>query len=125
MKILIIDDSKTVRSLIKIPLNELGYDDIQEAENGRQGLDILEKDASFDLILLDRVMPEMDGMEFLKKLRENDSYKTIAVTMVTGLPDEQEKMSALMEYGVDYYLEKPVTASSLVRMFSQLSKPLD
>jgi len=123
MKILIIDDSKTARSLLKMHLNKLGHEDIREVENGREGFDILEKESNINLVLLDRVMPEMDGIQFLKRLKENDIYQSVKVAMITGEPDEQAKMQALIDYNADFYLEKPVSSTSLVRMFTQLSRP--
>ncbi|MFZ5799312.1 MAG: response regulator [Thermodesulfobacteriota bacterium] len=83
MRILSVDDSAATRHFIKKAIDVLGFEFL-EAGDGKQGLEVLEREnGNVDLILLDRHMPEMDGMAMLEALKANDLFKNIPVTMVT------------------------------------------
>lgn len=69
MKFLIVDDSSTMRRIIKNSLKRIGFEDILEAENGKQALEIFN---DVDMILTDWNMPEMDGLEFVKRVRSTN-----------------------------------------------------
>jgi two-component system chemotaxis response regulator CheY len=120
MKILVVDDSPTARQLTKKFLKDLEYANIIEAENGKQGLEQLEAHPDIELVLLDRYMPEMDGIEFIRKTKSNPKWKGIKVSMVTSEDDLDERFKTVAEHRADYYIIKPVTAQSLVRMFAKL-----
>lgn len=103
MIIMVVEDSETQRFFIKHRLEKIGFDDIMEAENGEEAMIQLEL-CKPDVILLDWAMPEMDGITFLRKLREND--QSTAVIMVTTTRRRNEVQEAI-EAGVNDYIVKP------------------
>jgi two-component system chemotaxis response regulator CheY len=107
MKFLVVDDSSTMRRIIKNSLKRIGFEDIVEAENGR---DALEKLADVDIILTDWNMPEMDGLEFVKRVRSSDSK--IPILMVTTNAAKDDIVEALKN-GVNNYIVKPFTPETL------------
>ena len=102
-KILIIDDDPFIRKIIKRVLKSEPYD-LVCAENGRQGVDLLKSEAP-DLIILDLIMPEMDGIAFLKQIRlkSDDPY---AVIVLTGHGDDNE-MKKCYNLGAHFFMRKP------------------
>jgi len=110
-RILCIDDSKLNRAfIIKIlsPLNMA----VDEAENGIAGLEMIKRN-SYDLILLDIIMPEMDGFEFLKEFSRDAREQFIPVILMTGLDDLNSKIKGLST-GADDYLLKPLNEQELI-----------
>lgn len=107
MKFLVVDDSSTMRRIIKNTLKRIGYEDIVEAENGQDGLTKL---GGIDIILTDWNMPEMDGLEFVKNVR--GSNPTIPILMVTTNAAKDDIVSALKN-GVNNYIVKPFTPETL------------
>ncbi len=109
MKILLVDDSKTMRNIQIKTLNSLGFDDTVEAEDGQQALDQVAAHSP-DLILLDWNMPVMNGMEFLKAFRsENQSTPVIMVTTEA----EKSRVIEAIKAGVNNYVIKPFTPDVL------------
>jgi len=102
-KILIAEDELTIRKPLAIQLKEEGYDVI-EAEDGEKALEAALKEHP-DLVLLDIVMPHMDGLEVLKALREDVWGKTARVIIFSNLND-MDKVATAAEYGVKEYLAK-------------------
>jgi two-component system, chemotaxis family, chemotaxis protein CheY len=112
MKILSIDDSKAVRVLIRSAVDVLGFE-FDEAADGKQGIEVLEKlNGKVDLILLDWNMPVMDGMEMLRKIKNDERFKKIPVTMVTT-EIERHKVIEAISAGAKSYLMKPFTQEQL------------
>lgn len=109
MKILTVDDSSTMRRIIKNTLNRIGYEDVIEAEHGIDGLS---KMAGVELVLTDWNMPEMDGLAFVKALRSNPRFKDIPVIMVTTEAAKKEILEAI-KAGVTDYVVKPFTPDTL------------
>lgn len=109
MKVLLVDDSKTMRNIQRGILTKLGYEQIEEAVDGQ---DALEKVASFDpeLILLDWNMPIMDGITFIKQYR--GSGAKIPVIMVTTEAEKSRVVEAI-KAGVNNYVVKPFTPDVL------------
>jgi two-component system chemotaxis response regulator CheY len=113
MRILSVDDSPATRMFIKKAIDVLGFDFL-EAGDGKQGLAVLERESGkVDLILLDRHMPEMDGMEMLEAVKSNEQYKDIPVTMVT-VELERDEIHNALEKGAKNYLVKPFTQENLI-----------
>jgi DNA-binding response OmpR family regulator len=110
-KILAIDDENDVLVIIKSALKSEGYD-VVTANNGYDGLAIAQ-DEKPDLILLDLMMPEMDGFEVLENLRDNDTTMDIPVIVLTGL-SERGKIREALDKGVDYYIVKPFEYHDLI-----------
>lgn len=110
MKIMVVDDSITMRRIVILNLKKAGYEDIVEAENGRVALGILlaAKSDMPDLILLDWNMPEMSGIEFLKEIKVDVKLKNIPVIMVTTEAERECVMEAV-KCGASGYLIKPLT----------------
>lgn len=111
-KALVVDDSRTIRMIIRRILVELGYE-VCEASNGREALDVLKaEEAAVDLILIDWNMPEMNGLELVKRLRKNPEYSSMKVIMVTTETEMAQMVSAL-EAGANEYVMKPFTKDIL------------
>lgn len=109
MKIMLIDDSKTIRNIQKNVLTRLGYTEIEEAGDGQEALGKIE---SFDpgLILVDWNMPNMDGLTFVKKYRAMG--KKTPMIMVTTEAEKARVLEAV-KAGVNNYVVKPFTPESL------------
>ena len=109
-KVLIVDDEEPIRELLEDILSDLGHAPLT-AESGATALAMSLEDHP-DVILLDVMMPEMDGYEVLKHLKENGNTRNIPVVMLSALAEEQVRRSA-MKYGVEHYITKPWTLDSL------------
>ena len=110
-KVLIVDDEEHIRELIKFNLKKEGYD-IEVAVNGTEALNII-REIKFDLILLDLMLPEIDGLEVCKEIRRNEETSDIPVMMITAKGEEFDKVLCL-ELGADDYMTKPFSPSELV-----------
>jgi len=109
MKVLIVDDEKGIREVIKEYSVSEGYDAL-EAENGLEALQKLEKNPDIDLIVLDIMMPKMDGYTVLKNIRK--TYD-IPVIMLSARADEFDKLQSF-DMGVDDYVTKPFSPRELM-----------
>lgn len=112
MRVLSVDDSKATRMFVKNAVDVLGFDFL-EAEDGQQALDLLEKEGAVDLILLDWNMPVMNGVEFLEKVKSDERFKDIPVTMVTT-EIERHKVVEAVGKGAKNYVMKPFTQEDLI-----------
>ncbi len=108
-KILIVDDESRMRKLIRDFLKRTDYD-VLEAVNGREAVDIFFDNKDIDLILLDVMLPEMDGYEVCKRIRETSS---VPIIMLTAKSDEKDELKGF-ELGVDEYITKPFSPKILV-----------
>jgi two-component system chemotaxis response regulator CheY len=111
MKILIVDDFSTMRRIVKNLLRQLGYENIEEAEDGAQAYSKL-KSGNYGFVISDWNMPNMDGLELLKKIRSDPELKDLPVLMVTA-EAEKEKVIAAIQAGVSNYIVKPFTGEVL------------
>jgi two-component system, chemotaxis family, chemotaxis protein CheY len=109
MKILLVDDSRTMRNVQKKILNDLGYTNISEASDGLEALEVSAAETP-DLIMLDWNMPNMDGITFLRKYRETDTETPII--MVTTEAEKARVIEAI-KAGVNNYVVKPFTPDVL------------
>jgi two-component system, OmpR family, alkaline phosphatase synthesis response regulator PhoP len=110
-KVLIVDDEPNILELLEYNLKKEGFDVIK-AETGERAASILEKTKP-EIILLDQMLPGIDGLELLKKIRSSDSFSDIPVIMVTARSDEIDKIIGL-ELGADDYVTKPFSVRELV-----------
>lgn len=120
VKILIIDDEEEFLSFIKTNLELRDNYEVVIAANGEEGLRLAESQRP-KVILLDIVMPKMDGFETLRMLRENENTKSIPVIMVTARTDDQSMMKALKLHD-DGYITKPVKLEELEEKIEQILK---
>src|SRR5580698_5645174 len=111
MRALLIDDSRTIRIIIRKILTELGLE-VVEAGNGLEGLNLLQRTPDVDLILVDWNMPEMNGLDFVIAVRADRAYDPVRIMMVTT-ETEQGQVLRAMEAGVNEYLMKPFTKDVL------------
>ena len=111
-KALVVDDSKTIRIILSRILRELGYE-VCEAGNGKEALKVMETEkAAVNLVLADWNMPEMNGLELLKQLRQDPALASLKVIMVTTETELDHMVSAL-EAGANEYVMKPFTKDIL------------
>ncbi|MEQ1912185.1 MAG: response regulator [Vicinamibacterales bacterium] len=111
MRILIVDDSSTMRRIIINTLNKIGYSDYVEASNGREAMDKLAA-LSIDLVITDWNMPEMSGLELVKAVRANDKTRHLPLLMVTTNA-AKEHVDQALGAGVTDYLSKPFTPDTI------------
>ena len=116
-KILIIEDEKNLARFVSLELQHEGYSVVAE-ENGRQGLQ-LALNEDFDLVLLDVMMPNMDGWETLKAIRQNKKFENIPIIMITAINEEQKEISGL-KFGADDYVVKPFILPNLLARIEAL-----
>lgn len=105
MKILIVDDDELNRKILKEILEDGEFESV-EACDGLEAFDMLKKESDIGLILLDRRMPNMDGMQFMEEMRNRPEYKDIPVIMQTAANSPREVIEG-SSTGVYYYLTKP------------------
>lgn len=122
MKILVVDDFPTMRRIIKNLLKQLGYENIEEAEDGIQAYSKL-KNNGFEFIVSDWNMPNMDGFELLKKVRSDPQLKDIPFLMVTA-EAEKDKVIEAIKAGVSNYIVKPFTAEILREKMDRIMEKL-
>jgi CheY-like chemotaxis protein len=111
-KILVVDDDMINRKLLNVLLKKSGKYNVIEAENGMEALNII-KNETIDMILLDIIMPVMDGIDLLKILKSDDNYKSIPVAILTT--DDSKKVEAL-EIGACNVLIKPIKEPELMQV---------
>ena len=115
LKILVVDDESRMRKLVKDFLVKSNYDVI-EAEDGEKALDIFFNTNDIALIILDVMMPKMDGWHVCKEIR---AYSKVPIIMLTAKSDEKDELMGF-EYGVDEYISKPFSPKILVARVSAL-----
>jgi len=112
-KALVVDDSRAVRMILARTLKELGFE-VREAANGREALEVIETEkTAVSLVLADWNMPEINGLELLKRLRQKPELSSLVVVMVTT-ETELDQMAAALEAGANEYVMKPFTKDILV-----------
>ncbi len=109
LKILVVDDESRMRKLVKDFLVRKNYEVI-EAENGEQAVDLFFADKDISLIILDIMMPKMDGWQVCKEIRQ---YSKVPIIMLTAKGDEKDELQGF-ELGVDEYISKPFSPKILV-----------
>jgi two-component system chemotaxis response regulator CheY len=112
-KALVVDDSRAVRMILSKTLKDLGYE-VREAANGREALEVIEAErTAVTLVLTDWNMPEINGLDLLKRLRQIPQLSSLVVVMVTT-ETELDQMAAALEAGANEYVMKPFTKDILV-----------
>ncbi|NYT35535.1 chemotaxis protein CheY [Allopusillimonas soli] len=122
MKILVVDDFPTMRRIIKNLLKDLGFENVDEAEDGAMGLEKL-RNGSFDFVVSDWNMPNMDGLQMLTHIRADDALKHLPVLMVTA-EAKKENIIAAAQAGANGYVVKPFTAATLEEKLNKIFEKL-
>ncbi len=118
--IMLVEDDTFVSDIYQTKLEQEGYA-VQVAENGLEAMKLLEKGVP-DLVLLDIVMPYMDGMEVLKKMKDDERWKNIPVILLTNL-SEREKVEEGLGVGAnDYLIKSHFTPSEVIEKIKSLLK---
>lgn len=125
MRILVVDDFSTMRRIIRNLLRELGFQNIQEADDGQTAWPMLQG-GGFDFLVTDWNMPGMPGIELLKAVRADAKLQSLPVLMVTA-EAKREQIVEAAQAGVNGYIVKPFTAETLreklERIFARLEAP--
>lgn len=106
-----------MRRIIKNTLSRLGYEDVFEAEDGLQGWTILDQHPDIEMLITDWNMPEMNGLELVKKVRADSRFVDLPIIMVTTEGGKNEVVTAL-KAGVNNYIVKPFTPQVLKEKLS-------
>jgi two-component system chemotaxis response regulator CheY len=122
MKILVVDDFSTMRRIIKNLLKDLGFANIQEADDGNTALPMLQQ-GDFDFVVTDWNMPGMQGIDLLRAIRADANLKHIPVLMVTA-EAKKEQIVAAAQAGVNGYVIKPFTAATLKEKLAKIFERL-
>ncbi len=122
MKILVVDDFSTMRRIIKNLLKDLGFTNIQEADDGNTALPMLQQ-GDFNFVVTDWNMPGMQGIDLLRAIRSNDKLKHLPVLMVTA-EAKKEQIVAAAQAGVNGYVVKPFTAATLKEKLDKIFERL-
>ncbi len=115
MKVLVVDDSAIMRRILTNILEEkdVKKDDIIDAADGKEALEILNKESEIGLVLLDWNMPRLNGLDFVKLVRKIDAFKSLPIIMVTSEAAKYNVMEAI-KAGVTDYLMKPISGAKLL-----------
>lgn len=111
-RILVVDDFPTMRKIVKTVLKQLGYGNVTEAEDGREGLDILKRDDRIEFVVSDWNMPNMTGIELLKAVRSDPKLKHLPFLMITA-EAEKDNIIEAVKSGVSSYIVKPFNAGTM------------
>ncbi|MBU4524211.1 MAG: chemotaxis response regulator CheY [Desulfomicrobium sp.] len=118
MRVLIVDDFSTMRRIIKNILRQLGFNNIVEADDGTSAWEILSKD-QIDFIISDWNMPQMTGIELLRKVRASEEFGDLPFLMVTA-EAQQENIIEAVQAKVSNYIVKPFTAETLGQKINKI-----
>lgn len=122
MKILVVDDFSTMRRIVRNLLKELGFTNVDEAEDGVVALQKL-KGGSFEFVVSDWNMPNMTGIELLRAIRADEALKALPVMMVTA-EAKKENIIEAAQAGANGYVVKPFTAATLEEKLNKVFEKL-
>jgi two-component system chemotaxis response regulator CheY len=118
IKYLVVDDFSTMRRIVKNLLQELGYQNVQEADDGKTAWPMLQT-GGFDFVITDWNMPLMPGLDLLKAIRADEKLKSLPVLMVTA-EAKREQIVEAVQAGVSGYVVKPFTAEILKQKLDKI-----
>jgi len=122
MKVLVVDDFSTMRRIVKNLLRDLGFTNIQEADDGSTALPILQN-GDFDFVVTDWNMPGMQGIDLLKAIRADSRLAHIPVLLITA-EAKKEQIVMAAQAGVNGYIVKPFTAATLKAKLNKIFERL-
>ena len=120
-RVLVVDDEADVRELCRVNLEFAGYD-VLEAGDGLDALDVLARQSA-DVVLLDLMMPRMDGWAFLRHVKEDNRLATIPVVLLTARTAEEDQILGLQEGAIDY-IAKPFNPLTLAEQVEKALRPV-
>ncbi|AZM94275.1 chemotaxis response regulator CheY [Vreelandella venusta] len=118
MSFLVVDDFPTMRRIVRSLLKELGFTNVDEAEDGQDALNKL-RAGNFEFVVSDWNMPNLDGLEMLKEIRQDEALKELPVLMVTA-EAKKENIIAAAQAGANGYVVKPFTAATLEEKLNKI-----
>ena len=118
MSFLVVDDFPTMRRIVRSLLKELGFTNVEEAEDGQDALNKL-RAGNFEFVVSDWNMPNLDGLEMLKEIRQDNALKDLPVLMVTA-EAKKENIMAAAQAGANGYVVKPFTAATLEEKLNKI-----
>ncbi len=122
ISILVVDDFPSMRRIVRTLLKELGFSNVDEAEDGQEGLSKL-RGGSYEFVVSDWNMPNLDGLDMLKEIRADNSLKHLPVLMVTA-EAKKENIIAAAQAGANGYVVKPFTAATLEEKLTKIFEKL-
>jgi len=122
MKVLVVDDFSTMRRIVKNLLRDLGFTNIQEADDGSTALPMLQN-GDFDFVVTDWNMPGMQGIDLLKAIRADQRLAHIPVLLITA-EAKKEQIVMAAQAGVNGYIVKPFTAATLKAKLNKIFERL-
>lgn len=122
MSFLVVDDFPTMRRIVRSLLKELGFTNVEEAEDGQDALNKL-RSGQFEFVVSDWNMPNLDGVEMLKTIRADSDLKDLPVLMVTA-EAKKENIIAAAQAGANGYIVKPFTAATLEEKLNKIFEKL-
>ena len=122
MRFLVVDDFNTMRRIVRNLLKELGFNNVEEAEDGVDALTNL-RAGGFDFVISDWNMPNMDGLELLQTIRADATLGKLPVLMVTA-EAKKENIIAAAQAGASGYVVKPFTAATLEEKLGKIFEKL-
>ncbi len=123
-KVMIVEDSPTMCQLYRIVLGQTGRTELVFAHNGVEGLDLAAQEQNIGLFIVDINMPQMDGLEFLRKLRSDLGVRDTPA-IVISTEGEEEDFAAARDAGANAYLRKPWTPEQLLKTVREVCASAD
>ncbi|MBC7419888.1 MAG: response regulator [Bdellovibrio sp.] len=120
-KVLVVDDMRTMRKMVKQNLQQLGFVTIEEAEDGQIAMNKLRELSDIGLVISDWNMPNCTGLDFLKSVRADEKFKSLPFILLTA-EGEVEQVKEALAAGVDSYILKPFTPKALKEKIEQTYK---
>ncbi|ROP58324.1 two-component system chemotaxis response regulator CheY [Enterobacter sp. BIGb0383] len=118
LRFLVVDDFATMRRIVRNLLKDLGFNNVEEAEDGQDALNKMQQ-TPFDFVISDWNMPNMDGLQLLTAIRNHADWKSIPVLMVTA-EAKKENIIAAAQAGASGYVVKPFTAAILEEKLNKI-----
>lgn len=119
IKFLVVDDFSTMRRIVRNLLKELGFTNVDEAEDGQIALQKLNGGTKYDFVVTDWNMPNMDGLTLLQNIRSSPALKHLPVLMITA-EAKKENIIAAAQAGASGYIVKPFTAGTLSEKMNKI-----
>lgn len=122
LRFLVVDDFSTMRRIVRNLLKDLGFNNVDEAEDGQDALNKL-RESKFDFVVSDWNMPNMDGLQLLSEIRKDPALSQMPVLMVTA-EAKKENIIAAAQAGASGYVVKPFTAATLEEKLGKIFEKL-